>query len=290
MKRYKIGNKAESRSGLGLKGASLRGAAIALALITTACGASPQAQLKTDPEAADPAVPSADSGTATSDDFVSSLPQAPQPSDPSGLGLSAKYRGDAQSAKAPEAKKVRAPRLVTAGRPNPFRSVHQPQVEVTYPEAAEPAALPETPLAEAAPVQSAPQSVVMPALPEVPAIAFGTPPPPMVLPVPAVPPLAVPASLPTLPTLPAMAPPAPPAPASPTAIAEAIEIRGLVQVGDRFNVIIKDPAATTSRTVQVGDIIGGGRVKLSRINAPESREPQVVLEQDGVEVIRAIGV
>ncbi|NJM57185.1 MAG: hypothetical protein HC857_06745 [Synechococcales cyanobacterium RU_4_20] len=78
--------------------------------------------------------------------------------------------------------------------------------------------------------------------------------------------------------------------ASPTAVAEAIEIKGLVQVGGQFNLIIRDPDASTSRTVRVGDVIGGGKVRIRRIDAPDSQDPQVVLEQGGVEIRRAIGV
>lgn len=87
-----------------------------------------------------------------------------------------------------------------------------------------------------------------------------------------------------------VAAPAVAVPASPTAIAEAIEIKGLVQVGSQFNLIIRDPDASTSRTVRVGDLIGGGKVRVRRIDAPDSQDPQVVLEQGGVEIRRAIGV
>ena len=317
----------------GVKGIRPEGALALLLLTTTvACQRTPQA-IEPTPSLADSELAASELGspatepilTNGSDRFVGSLPGVPNGEAPtanraagaSDLGLSAKYAGAARSSER-EPKKVRPPRVVTAGRPNPFRSVNSPQVQVSYQEPATPATpdtqlVPPAPIAEeAAVVEASPGRELADAAPT-PAIAFGSPAPslvqpptvvptatlpavpPTLLPVAAVPPVALPSlPMPSVPPVPPALPlaevAAPPAPVPPTAIAESIEIKGLIQIGDRLNVIIKDPAASTSRTVQVGDIIGGGRVKLSRIDAVDTRDPQVVLEQDGVEIIRSIGV
>ncbi len=196
-----------------------------------------------------------------------------------------------------------APRQVVAGRTNPFSSVSSPQVEVKYVTTA-----PAAPSTQAAPgpntLSKTIPSVILPptfvqaTLPSMPQVASpsGSPavammptslPPVRQLPASVTPLVAPPTS--SSPTLsPAAAPPAPVL--SPTAVAEAIEIKGVVQVGNQYNVIIRDPDASISRTVKVGDVIGGGRVKVSRIDSPDSQEPQVILEQNGVEVRRSIGV
>ncbi len=179
-----------------------------------------------------------------------------------------------------------------AGRDNPFRSVHQPQVEVTY--VTESAAAPKLP--------EVPQVVTAtaPTVPAVPATtATGASPTPLTTaPVTTVV-TAAPLPMPVAPAvLPNVVPPialpqaalVAPMPVSPTAIAESIEIKGVIQVGEQFNIIIRDPNAPTSRTVKVGDVVGGGKVRISRVDAADTQDPQVVLEQDGVEVVRAVGV
>lgn len=256
-----------------------------------------------------PEVSEADSSetiSAQSDSFNQSLPTPPskEPAKPrlstdfSSPSVSASQASSAKGAKtsASSAGSLAAnlKQSLNAGRDNPFRSVHQPQVEVTY--VTQSASVPELP--------DVPQVVATAAAPTVPAVVNASSPAslapaPVTAVVTAAPlpmPTATPASLPMVvpPAVPPTAIPqvalVSPVPISPTAIAESIEIKGVVQVGEQFNIIIRDPNAPTSRTVKVGDVVGGGKVRISRVDAADSREPQVVLEQDGVEVVRAVGV
>lgn len=76
---------------------------------------------------------------------------------------------------------------------------------------------------------------------------------------------------------------------SPTALAEAVEIKGIVQLGDYSAVIVKDSEGALSRTVQPGARLAGGQVELRRIETTTA-EPQVVLMQNGIEIVRGVGV
>ena len=82
------------------------------------------------------------------------------------------------------------------------------------------------------------------------------------------------------------APAAAPAPA-PLSLARAITINGVVQVGNRVNIIVQVPNEGSSRYVSVGDRLAGGRVLVKRVDMGGG-EPRVVLEQDGVEVVRMV--
>ena len=81
----------------------------------------------------------------------------------------------------------------------------------------------------------------------------------------------------------------PPAPVSQTASADAIEISGVIKVGGRWSVIVKEPSAQTSRYVHAGDYLANGQVLVKRIVAVASSEPIVILQQNGVEITRSIG-
>lgn len=78
------------------------------------------------------------------------------------------------------------------------------------------------------------------------------------------------------------------APPSRTALADAIEVSGVVQVGGRWNVIVKEPTASSSRYVAVGDYVENGRVLVKTILTPGGTDPVVVLQQDGVEVRKSL--
>ncbi|WP_088890957.1 hypothetical protein [Leptolyngbya ohadii] len=78
-----------------------------------------------------------------------------------------------------------------------------------------------------------------------------------------------------------------PRPVSPTQLAEAIEISGVMEVGGKTNIIVKVPEEGTSRSVQVGDTLANGRVRVKRVEM--GLEPVVVLEQNGREVTRSVG-
>ncbi|HEY9909043.1 MAG TPA: hypothetical protein V6D18_15720 [Thermosynechococcaceae cyanobacterium] len=81
-----------------------------------------------------------------------------------------------------------------------------------------------------------------------------------------------------------------PAPPSPTAMAEAIEVTGAVQVGGKWQIIVKEPGTETSRYVSIGDSLSNGRVQIKRVIGGSSGDPIVVLQQNGREVTKAIGI
>ncbi|MBF2049782.1 MAG: hypothetical protein EDM05_028045 [Leptolyngbya sp. IPPAS B-1204] len=91
--------------------------------------------------------------------------------------------------------------------------------------------------------------------------------------------------------------PAKPAPTSPIAaapprpqpvLARAVEVTGVVQIGDQVYAIVNAPNEPTSRYVQPGQRLAGGQVLVRRIEMNRA-EPVVILEQNGVEVVRAVG-
>ena len=74
---------------------------------------------------------------------------------------------------------------------------------------------------------------------------------------------------------------------SPTNVANAVEINGVVQVGGQVSAIVQVPGEPTSRYVNAGDYLASGSVFVKRIEVGE--EPVVILEQNGIEVIRSVG-
>lgn len=82
--------------------------------------------------------------------------------------------------------------------------------------------------------------------------------------------------------------PVPVAPPSPTALAESIEVSGVVQVGGKWNVIVKEPNASSSRYVAVGEYLENGKVLVKKVVSPASADPIVVLQQDGVEIRKSL--
>lgn len=83
-------------------------------------------------------------------------------------------------------------------------------------------------------------------------------------------------------------PPAP-APVSPTSVAAAIEVTGVMQVGQKVSAIVQVPGEQTSRYVGTGDYLANGKVLVKRIQIESSGEPIVILEQNGVEVAKSVG-
>ncbi len=72
------------------------------------------------------------------------------------------------------------------------------------------------------------------------------------------------------------------------ALARAVEVTGVIQIGSRYQAIVKAPEEPTSRYVMAGQRLSNGRVLVKRIEMNGS-EPVVILEESGVEVVRAIG-
>lgn len=84
------------------------------------------------------------------------------------------------------------------------------------------------------------------------------------------------------------APVRPVPPPSPTALAESIQVSGVVQVGNRWSVIVKESSASSSRYVAVGDYLENGRVLVKKIVSPGSTDPVVILQQGGVEIRKSL--
>lgn len=104
-----------------------------------------------------------------------------------------------------------------------------------------------------------------------------------------------PSSLPALPPLPVNSAPSIPnslpalPPVTRTSLADAIEITGVVQVGGKVTAIVQSPTESTARYIQPGEYLANGNVLLKRIIMSKNGEPMIVLQQNGVEVIKSIG-
>ena len=109
--------------------------------------------------------------------------------------------------------------------------------------------------------------------------------PPQPLPTVALKPLAPPAHPNSMPLLPiSRVPETPISPVSPISTAEAIDITGAMQIGNRWSVIAKEPEAPSSRHVQVGDYLANGRVLVKRVVTGPGTGVIVVLQQDGRDI------
>lgn len=159
---------------------------------------------------------------------------------------------------------------VRAGRGDPFTAVTSPVIV-----AANPAAAPQSIPSLTMPSQAGPS----------------LPPPTMVQTVPlGVSPQSIPASvgLPEQVVPLSVSAPVVNAPA-PVALASAIEVTGVVQIGTQVSAIVQVPNEGSSRYVRSGDYLANGRVLVRRIEVTPNEEPRVVLVQDGVEIIRTVG-
>ncbi|NJR31263.1 hypothetical protein HC762_00485 [bacterium] len=81
----------------------------------------------------------------------------------------------------------------------------------------------------------------------------------------------------------------PPPPPPSTDNANAVEVSGVVRVGNDILVIVKAPNEPTSRYIRVGQRIAGGQVLVKRVDFKSGADPVVVLEENGVEVAKAVG-
>ena len=79
------------------------------------------------------------------------------------------------------------------------------------------------------------------------------------------------------------------APISRTSLADAVQITGVVQIGGKAVAIIQSPQEGTARYVKPGDYIANGSVLLKRIIISKNGEPTIVLQQNGVEVMKSVG-
>ncbi|MDX2257274.1 MAG: hypothetical protein NW214_17315 [Pseudanabaenaceae cyanobacterium bins.39] len=81
-----------------------------------------------------------------------------------------------------------------------------------------------------------------------------------------------------------IAPPPPPD----TAAAKGTEVTGTMEVSGTIYAIIKAAGESTSRYVKAGQLISNGKVLVKRIDT-NAEPPIVVLQQNGVEVLRPVG-
>ncbi len=79
------------------------------------------------------------------------------------------------------------------------------------------------------------------------------------------------------------------APVSPTALADEVEVTGVIQTGGRVMAIVKAPEESTARYVNAGDTLSSGRVIVREIRVGQAGQPTVVLEQNGQRVTKSIG-
>ncbi|TAE03130.1 MAG: hypothetical protein EAZ96_13915 [Oscillatoriales cyanobacterium] len=82
--------------------------------------------------------------------------------------------------------------------------------------------------------------------------------------------------------------PAPPPPPS-TDLATGTEVSGVVKVGSETQVIVRVPNEPTSRYVKVGQRLSNGQVLVKRVDVKSGADPIVILEENGVEVAKAVG-
>ena len=82
-------------------------------------------------------------------------------------------------------------------------------------------------------------------------------------------------------------PPPPPPPS--TELATGTEVSGVVKVGNETQVIVKVPNEPTSRYVKIGQRLSNGQVLVKRVDLKEGADPIVILEENGVEVAKAVG-
>ena len=80
----------------------------------------------------------------------------------------------------------------------------------------------------------------------------------------------------------------PSAPAPSTELASAVEITGVMQVGRKLSAIVKESDGKASRYVSAGEYIANGAVLVKRIQVADNQQPLVILEQNGVEVIKPV--
>lgn len=96
-----------------------------------------------------------------------------------------------------------------------------------------------------------------------------------------------PGSLAPIPNLVRQSPPPPPRPQAD--LAQLVKVTGVVQIGSIAHAIVSAPNEPSSRYVRVGQRLSNGQILVKRIEVNAGAEPVVVLEQNGIEVVRAVG-
>ncbi|MGJ3251109.1 MAG: hypothetical protein ACFE0J_08255 [Elainellaceae cyanobacterium] len=81
--------------------------------------------------------------------------------------------------------------------------------------------------------------------------------------------------------------PSPPPPPQPD-LARAVEVSGVVQIGSVPYAILNAPNEPHSRYVRSGQRLANGQVLVKRIEVIPGLEPVVILEENGIEVVREV--
>ncbi|HBL60445.1 MAG TPA: hypothetical protein DDZ80_18905 [Cyanobacteria bacterium UBA8803] len=81
----------------------------------------------------------------------------------------------------------------------------------------------------------------------------------------------------------------PPNPTPSTELANAVEVSGVMQTGGKWSAIVKASGDSTSRYVSTGDYVSNGVVLVKRVELGIDKEPLVILEQNGIEVVKRVG-
>lgn len=97
----------------------------------------------------------------------------------------------------------------------------------------------------------------------------------------------IPVSVPPAPLNAPLAAPATPA-LSPTHLADQMQVKGIVEVNQKWQAIVWEPQTSLSKTVQAGDVLGNGQVTVRRIEQTSNGLLRIVLEQNGIEVIHTV--
>jgi hypothetical protein len=72
-------------------------------------------------------------------------------------------------------------------------------------------------------------------------------------------------------------------------LAQDVIISGLVNVGGIIKLIVQAPEEAASRYVEVGQYLSNGKVLVKRVDLNNFPTPVVILEENGVEVTKAVG-
>jgi DNA mismatch repair ATPase MutL len=73
-----------------------------------------------------------------------------------------------------------------------------------------------------------------------------------------------------------------------TDLARAVEVKGVMQVGERLAAIVQESDEKISRSISAGEYLSNGAVLVKGIHLGGNAEPLVILEQNGVEVIKPV--
>lgn len=168
---------------------------------------------------------------------------------------------------------------IAAGRVDPFAPVIQ-QTEKVVPDQEEPIINTDVPVIEPISPSSVPVAPV--------SSASDLPPVPVSVPAP---------QIPTLPSIPVASDPVA-IPAWPNALPQtnsapqdpiqAVELSGVIQIGDRVGVIVREGRGKASHHAFEGDLLAGGQIRIKSIDL-SSHEPLIILEYQGKEYPRIVG-